>query len=184
MPVRRKRIHREVENLLSKHRVAAPPVPVFRLARACGAKVVFQEYDQTQDEISVSGFLYRGKGPIVIGINARHHRNRQRFTAGHELGHLILHEPHGPDLHVDRAIIKLRNHLSSQGTDIEEQEANLFAAELLIPTAFIQCDIEQLKLHTADLLDETTIKPLARRYGVSIQALVFRLNYLGYISRE
>jgi Zn-dependent peptidase ImmA (M78 family) len=182
MPVRRKRIHHEVESLLSTHRVAAPVVPVFRLARACGAKVVFQEYDQTDDEIS--GFLYRSKGPIVIGINARHHRNRQRFTAGHELGHLILHEPNGPALHVDRAIIKLRSQLSSQGTDIEEQEANLFAAELLIPTAFIQCDIEQLKLHTADLLDETTIKSLARRYGVSIQALVFRLNYLGYINRE
>jgi Zn-dependent peptidase ImmA (M78 family) len=72
----------------------------------------------------------------------------------------------------------LRNQASSEGTDDEEKEANLFAAELLMPAKFIERDI--LEIGTFDIFNESGIEDLAARYGVSIQAMTFRLAYLGY----
>lgn len=66
---------------------------------------------------------------------------------GHELGHYLLHDRDG--IHVDRRFaIKLRNPKSSEGTDDEEKEANLFAAELLMPKQMVQNTIS-----TVDGLD-------------------------------
>ncbi|MDI9636216.1 ImmA/IrrE family metallo-endopeptidase [Geitlerinema splendidum] len=114
----------------------------------------------------------------IIGINDRHPENRQRFTIAHELGHYLLHEQE--KLHVDRRFqIQLRDGNSSKGEREEEKEANLFAAELLMPTSFIQQDLAGVE--GLDLEDDAAIADLAKKYGVSTQAMTFRLAYLGYI---
>ncbi len=59
--------------------------------------------------------------------------------------------------------------VSSQGTDIEEKEANLFAAELLMPARFIEHDIEEIGAF--DVLDEDSLDEFAQKYGVSTQAM-------------
>jgi len=70
------------------------------------------------------------------------------------------------------------NH-SGKGIDVEEKEANLFAAELLMPASFIEQDLANLE--TLDLLDDEGLKILADKYKVSTTALTFRLAYLKYI---
>jgi Zn-dependent peptidase ImmA (M78 family) len=177
MPVRRKRIHDIVHKLLKANRIKRPPVPVDQIARAQGIVVRYQPYEG--DELS--GFLYRNRKAAVIGVNARHHPNRQRFTIAHELGHFLLHrESFYEEVHVDRAIkVMLRSDLSSQGVNIEEIEANAFAAELLLPAEFLKQDLAELG--TVDVEDEHALKQLARRYRVSTQALLLRLSRLGYV---
>jgi Zn-dependent peptidase ImmA (M78 family) len=69
--------------------------------------------------------------------------------------------------------------MSSQGTDEAEREANLFAASLLMPKEFIEADLASEDYF--DLLDDGFLQNLARKYGVSAQALVNRLKNLGYI---
>jgi Zn-dependent peptidase ImmA (M78 family) len=69
--------------------------------------------------------------------------------------------------------------VSSQGTDEFEREANLFAASLLMPERFLEHDLEDEDY--VDLFDDEFLSELARKYGVSGQALTNRLNYLGYI---
>jgi Zn-dependent peptidase ImmA (M78 family) len=131
-------------------------------------------------EADLSGFLYRNRKrkTAIIGVNAIHHSNRQHFTVAHELGHFLLHD--FDDVHVDRQFkVWLRNEESSQGVDVEEKEANLFAAELLMPASFLQEDVKQIGV--VDLDDERALAKLARRYGVSTQAMTFRLAYLGYV---
>jgi len=95
------------------------------------------------------------------------------------LAHLLLHDQE--QLHVDRAFptVRLRDDVSSQGVDDAEKEANLFAAELLMPDAFLKQDLAGRD--TLDLYDEKYIPELAQKYGVSVLALMFRLQYLGYI---
>ena len=84
------------------------------------------------------------------------------------------------DLHVDRQLrVWLRSELSSQGTNVEEKEANLFAAELLMPVRYLEGDVEQIG--TIDLGDADALVDLAEKYGVSTQAMTFRLAYLGYV---
>jgi Zn-dependent peptidase ImmA (M78 family) len=172
MPIRRFKIQKLVSDLLDDFKLEEPPVPVRRIARGCGARI-FQE----AQESDLSGFLYRRGKEIVIGVNTDHAPVRQRFTIAHELGHLLLHDLN--DLHVDRGfMVRLRSDLSSLGIDENEMEANRFAAELLMPTRFLKNDLEGTEL---ELTDDDKLRSLARRYGVSAQALAIRLSGLGYL---
>ena len=60
-----------------------------------------------------------------------------------------------------------------------EREANLFAASLLMPKDFLTDDLEETE--SVDLLDDEFLHQLSRKYGVSTQTLVNRLENLGYI---
>jgi Zn-dependent peptidase ImmA (M78 family) len=173
--VRRKHIRLLVERLLVEHNVRAAPVMVNEIAKDLGVEV-----QETPAEDELSGFLYKDQkqNEALIGVNANHHPNRRNFTAAHELGHYLLHDFR--DVHVDREFkVWLRSDASSKGTDDDEKEANLFAAELLMPARFVAHDIE--KIGTIDLMNDEVLKELASKYGVSLQAMTFRLAYLGYM---
>ena len=172
MSIRRFKIQKLVSELLDEFEVAEPPVPVRRIARGKGARI-FQE----GQEGDLSGFLFRRGKEIIIGVNTRQAPVRQRFTLAHELGHLLLHDL--DELHVDHGfMVRLRSDLSSLGLDEAEMEANRFAAELLMPTRLLKEDLEGTEL---DLTDDETFRSLAKRYGVSAQALAIRLTGLGYL---
>ena len=173
--VRRKHIRLVVENLLAQHRVRSVPVPVAAIANTLGVRV---QHELAENDLS--GFLYRDRKRrlAIIGVNAGHSANRQLFTTAHELGHFLLHD--FDEVRVDRQMkVWLRSEASSEGTDVEEKEANLFAAELLMPVRFLAKDVE--KMGTFDLGDADALVDLAEKYGVSTQAMTFRLAYLGYV---
>ena len=112
----------------------------------------------------------------MIGVNSHHAPTRQRFTIAHEIGHYLLGKDED-QLHVDRGFdLKLRDLTARTGTDATEIKANRFAAELLMPEPFLREDAERLAL---DPFDEKGTREFARRYGVSMQALVIRLGTLG-----
>jgi len=175
MSVRRKLIRDLSTGLLERHNIVSAPVDVEKIAQALHLDV---RKDSVEGDIS--GFLFRNheKSSAIIGVNRKQHSNRQRFTVAHELGHFLLHA--GDKIHVDRGFeVRLRSDESSKGTDIDEKEANLFAAELLMPKSFVEKDLE--KVGPVDLMDEKTIKKLAEKYQVSPHAFAFRLAYLGYV---
>jgi Zn-dependent peptidase ImmA (M78 family) len=173
MAIRRRKIETLVEGLLATYKITEAPVPVERIAKAKGARVFHQSLED-----DVSGFLYRDKDQTVIGVNTHHASVRQNFTTAHELGHLFLHDQ--DELHVDHDFrMRLRDDVSSLGTDQDEREANFFAASLLMPRRFLEEDLESV--HYVNLLDDDFLDELARKYGVSVQALVIRLKNLSYI---
>jgi Zn-dependent peptidase ImmA (M78 family) len=173
MAIRRRKIESLIEELLTVHGISEAPVPVERIAKANGARIFHQSFED-----DVSGFLYRDKAQNVIGVNTHHAPVRQNFTTAHELGHLLLHDQE--PLHVDHEFrVRLRDDVSSQGTDEAEREANFFAASLLMPRRFLEQDLESEE--DVNLLDDDFLSDLARKYGVSTQALVNRLKNLGYI---
>jgi Zn-dependent peptidase ImmA (M78 family) len=173
MPIRRRKIESLTDELLVEHGIAEAPVPVERIAKAKGARIFYQSLEN-----DVSGFLYRDTGQTVIGVNTHHAPVRQNFTAAHELGHMLLHDQE--KLHIDHSFfVRLRDDVSSLGTDDDEREANLFAASLLMPRRFLEEDLRAEQW--VNLLDDDLLSGLARKYGVSTQALVNRLKNLGYI---
>ena len=173
MAVRKKKIETLTQKILGECNVGEPPVPIEAIAQRYGLQIRFQALQS-----DLSGFLYREQGDGVIGVNSIHAKVRQRFTIAHELGHFLLHQ--NDSLHVDRAVhVKFRSNLAKQGTDVDEMEANSFAAEILMPRALIEREFEQSE--PIDVLDEDFIIRLAHRYNVSIQALFLRLMNLGYI---
>jgi Zn-dependent peptidase ImmA (M78 family) len=164
-----------VRELLAENGIKQAPVPVTRIAKACGVQI-----SHSSLEGDLSGFLYLKNKQALIGVNTHHAPVRQNFTIAHELGHFLLHNQE-EQIHVDHGFRGFRrNTLSSEGTDAGEREANFFAATLLMPEEFLDADIED----EIDLFDDDFLYNLARKYGVSTQALVNRLKYLGYIIEE
>jgi Zn-dependent peptidase ImmA (M78 family)/transcriptional regulator with XRE-family HTH domain len=82
---------------------------------------------------------------------------RHRFTAAHELGHLLLH----PD--------------AAPGDPLQEREADAFAAELLTPAAVITPLLPtRMDLHALDRL--------SKEWGVAVESLIYRCREVGVIS--
>lgn len=153
--------------------VQSAPVSVEELAKLCGASVVYNDF---KDEIS--GLLFREGGKLIIGVASEQSLVRQRFTIAHELGHALLHDM--ANVHVDKNFtVMFRSAASSTAQDIYEIEANTFAAELLMPESLLKVDLLTLKL---DMEDGRQLSKLASRYGVSTQALTYRL--LNLMSRN
>ena len=166
-------IAKEVAGLLLKCPVNAAPVPVEQLAESCGAKVVYSDFNE-----EISGLLFRENGKCIIGVASEQSHVRQRFTIAHELGHMLLHQM--SSVHVDKNFsVMFRSAASSTAQDVFEIEANTFAAELLMPESLLKIDLVTLKL---DMDDDRQLAVLASRYGVSTQALTYRL--LNLLSRN
>jgi Zn-dependent peptidase ImmA (M78 family) len=158
----------EARRLFEQHRVKSAPVPIERIAKALGVRVQYSPLDG-----ELSGMAYIKDGVPIVGINALHHPNRQRFTLAHELGHICLHRPQLENqVHVDKGSLR-RDAITATGEDALEIEANAFASELLMPDELLQAALEG---QTIDLEDDAMISALAKRFRVSEAAMRFRLQ--------
>jgi Zn-dependent peptidase ImmA (M78 family) len=166
------RAKKQAEHVLAQAKISAPPVDVVGIVRSRDIKLRFGPLPN-----DLSGFLLHQNDEALIGVNSLHSRTRQRFTLAHEFGHYLLHPS---DNFVDRKFILFRNTLSSQAIDPREKEANEFAATLLMPERFLR---KLLAGEAVDLEDEERVSQLAKTFGVSNQALVFRLINLDLAQR-
>jgi Zn-dependent peptidase ImmA (M78 family)/transcriptional regulator with XRE-family HTH domain len=82
---------------------------------------------------------------------------RHRFTAAHELGHLLLHGDAAP------------------GDVLQEKEADAFAAEFLTPGEMIRPELPPR-------MDLKALERLSKEWGVAVDSLVYRCREIGAIS--
>jgi Zn-dependent peptidase ImmA (M78 family) len=164
----------EAQRVLDRLGIVQAPIPVERVARALGAQVRFSPLD---DELS--GMIYLKDDMIVIGVNAVHHPNRQRFTIAHECGHLCMHRTALTDVvHVDKQFaILMRDHVSSTGTELMEIQANKFAAALLMPEGVLRAELAEVSY---DIDDDAPLEALAKKFKVSRQAAEYRIRGLNW----
>ena len=159
--------------VLRNSEVRRYPVRVDRIAKAHGIRV---RYEPLDDELS--GMIFFRDNHAVIGINAHHSPNRQRYTIAHELGHYFLHtDILRQGTHVDTLITMLnRDQDAALGTMNIEIEANQFAAELLMPRHMIDSHLSKENLGSAAKSDEAVIQSMARAFKVSTAAMAIRLT--------
>jgi Zn-dependent peptidase ImmA (M78 family) len=170
---------RLAQELLQEEKIRAP-IPVEEIA--CRHAFVVRQALPTD----VSGMLVPlnqagADRQWVIVVNEADPPARQRFTVAHELGHLLLHKYAAP--HADGRIqIKFRDERSTTGSVKEEIEANQFAAELLMPERLLRMFAARLKFDVADPASDDdalqALRNIAKRLGVSVQALSYRLANL------
>jgi Zn-dependent peptidase ImmA (M78 family) len=165
--------------LLKRAHVSSAPVDVDAIALVCGAAVSYEPFDD-----DLSGVLIKRKTKIVIGVNSAHSRTRQRFTIAHELGHLKLE--HQGEVFVDqtmrsKSVVMKRDQTSSQATDAREIQANRFAAELLMPDNLVLDAFSRVVEKKAKVDSSELIAALASDFGVSAQAMEYRLTNLGML---
>lgn len=158
------RIERIVDALLdAASDPVEPPVPVERMVREQGITV------RRGDLEDVSGLLLRDGDAAVIGVNSTQSKVRQRFTIAHEFGHFMLHE--GIRDHVDHGYrVNFRDRESALARDVEEIEANFFAASLLMPKRLLD---SRDAVNAID--DDALVSKLATEFNVSRHAMSLRL---------
>jgi len=167
----RKDIEKKAEKLIDDLGINAIPISVDKIAVHAGCQV--KPFNDDKD--GVSGVFMVKDGVPMIGYNGNQSPVRQRFTIAHELGHFILHNSNDPrEVFVDHNTFPLfRDENSSTGASIIEQQANAFAAALLMPEKFVTAEIKNLNL---DLTDESpALTELAKKFDVSLMAMSIRL---------
>lgn len=141
------------------------------IAKANDIGVYFSGLSEFNEEWKeVSGLIFRNdKGKYSIFINEKDSENRKRFTLAHELGHFFLHkeylESNGYIMDSQSAVLF---RITDNPNEEKEQEANLFAAELLMPE----------RLVTKAWLTTKDTDELAKIFKVSVLAMSYRLTNL------
>jgi hypothetical protein len=112
--------------LISKYSLK-PPIKILNLAENY-ASVESLEIPFDVDGITIK---LRGTVPRILLNSLNTNLRRKRFTLAHELGHVIIPWHFGTIIDDDTELIHLHYHPV-------EAEANRFASELLMPSAWIQ----------------------------------------------
>lgn len=128
--------------------VAELPVKVGALCRSMGIRMGYYTPEDDNDGLSM---IVDGRAHILISRNCS--VARQRFTAAHELGHILLG-------HVEQ--YQLVNREPSRGDNHIEQAANVFASRILAPACVLWA------------LDARTPEEIAALCQISHQAAAFR----------
>lgn len=151
------RAHELRERYVATFGGAELPVPVDAVAEdLLGLHISEADLD------GISGLLYPARRRIVI--NAADPPARKRFTVAHELGHWICQCQDGPEVSV---FCRAEDVTLDPDARAVEREANVFAAELLMPEPAVR------EAWAGDA-EET-----AERFGVSGEAMRWRLYSFG-----
>lgn len=148
--------------ILDENFITSWPIPVEELIEFHGLGLILSDF--TDGEIS--GVIDLNKKYLYI--NSADSSQRRRFTIAHELGHWVLHQP---ELVTNKEIAVLyRRPLGTEENDRLEQEANCFAANLLVPE-------EMLRKAITDSKDKSD-KYLAEIFNVSRSVIGYRRKFL------
>lgn len=134
--------------------------PISHLVRhleAHGIIVALPRADEDSNTVDAFSTSQLPRPVVVLTSNRANDVYRHRFTAAHELGHLVLHGD------------------TASGDTQQEREANAFAAEFLTPRDSI---LPELPTRT----DFRRLSELRLKWGVSIDSLLYRCRELGLLS--
>lgn len=143
-----------------------PHGPFHHLLRTLESKGIVTSMARFGSGERIDAFTCRARDlsrPLMCLTKDRGNPLRRRFSAAHELGHLVLHTPDSGG--------------AAPGSARQEQEADRFAAELLMPAR----DIEPLLPARLDL---AYLFEVQKVWGVSVHALLRRSHDLGVIGES
>lgn len=173
----KKKAEQKAMEILKKLDISEIPTPLEEIADYFGIYIQEEELGS-----GISGILIREGDNSIIGVNKTDFNSRKRFTIAHEIGHFVMHQ--GNELHIDRKYkVNFRDKNSSLANNIEEMEANAFAAAILMPEKKIKQFVNQKLTQGIDIEDSEELQTIAETFGVSKQALLIRLSKLGLIEQ-
>jgi len=143
-----------------------PTIDLNKAARSVNAMIIEMEMP-----IKYSGACTPPFGEFkefVIGVNTNRSIGHQRFTIAHEIGHIVMGHPqeHGPIF-----FSAIENFMTVYPLD---RDANVFAAELLMPSRHLKSLVYESGLRD--------VEKLCRLYQVSKAAMEIKLQELGVVS--
>lgn len=132
------------------------PIDVNRLASRLGITIKQGSFDDG----NIAGYFNRAQRTIYLAKDEP--PGRQAFSVAHELGHFVRHAATDTDSYYRHAELNLGSATS------DEQEANRFAASLLMPRKLVELYWPAVR----------NVSLLASAFGVSASAMLYRLRSL------
>lgn len=168
----KKEVISRAKDFCNKYGIKSYPVDIIKLCNQAGLKV-FEEYLPAD----VSGFIVIQDETIpkydsnqVVVVNLSDSPMRRRFTIAHELAHFILHRDASESLYA---------HRDAGQNDYKEQEANLFASNILMPEELVQNELTKYRYqYFGNIPNHIKAKYIANMFAVSESAAAVRLNSL------
>lgn len=151
----------EIESLAEdvRHRWNIPSGPVVSVVRVMESHgVITARFHVGTERVDAFSVPYADRPIAVLGAD-KGLRDRSRFDAAHELGHLLMHN------------------VAYAGSKVVETQANQFAAAFLMPEKDI---ISELPAHA----DWRQLLHLKAKWHVSIAALLMRAKTLGVMRED
>lgn len=145
-------------------------VDVFDSIDRTGAALMFKPMEK------LLGAFMKQNGMAGIILNTERPLGMQRFTAAHELGHLILqHDPHADDDGI------LRRGPIADGRAFklvppEEREADAFASYFLLPPYLIAAQMEVQGWRPEHFSSPENVYQASLRFGTSFSGAVYGLE--------
>jgi Zn-dependent peptidase ImmA (M78 family) len=138
-------------------------IQIEAIAQYCGATVLYERLEGSAARIL--GFGDRA----FITVDSRSRRERQRFSAAHELGHWMR------DRQQMSSAFSCKEQIfaSEWGTDNPERRANRYAAELLLPDFMFRAQAKSLPITFE------SVRTLAKLFETSLTATAIRMIELG-----
>lgn len=161
MPADFKRAEREAERLVTKY-YEQPPIDPEAIAEAEGIRVVYARFNG-QMSAQVAGFSDPNNSRIVVNQDLPF--NRKTYTIAHELGHHVLHQDYLSDDGKYQIFPRMNSYDGPKPS--EEQEADAFAANLLVPLKMLRTYV-----------DIASPRELAQMFMVSPDVILYRMKRL------
>ncbi|WP_306116238.1 ImmA/IrrE family metallo-endopeptidase [Roseovarius sp. MMSF_3305] len=158
------RLHRQL-SVKEQIEVSGGAINVFAAISKLDVPLLFRPLDGLLGaflNFPTRGILVTTQRPLSI----------QRFTAAHELGHCMLN--HQPSLD-DENILRRMTMNEQPGQDLQEVEADGFAAAFLLPKWLIASHMKRQNIRTTHLRRPNVIYQLSLRLGVSYEAFCWTL---------
>lgn len=155
-------VDRAADQLRQEWNLGNNPIPnVIELLEDRHVKVI-----EVESDINLDGFSTKANNsyPIVVLNKTKldNKADRKRWTALHELGHIVLNLDHLED---EKLIEKYCHH---------------FAGALLFPKAVMKLELGESR----SKLSINELGALKEEYGISMQAIVYRAKDIGIISQS
>jgi len=148
-------------------------VDVYGTIARLGVPLMFTRLD------GLLGAYYREPSPGIL-VTTQRPSSQQRYTAAHELGH--HHLGHSPSLD-DENILRRAQRRPSSPEELQEAEAEAFAAAFLLPRWLLDWHCERQSWTDSDLADPAKAYQLALRAGISYEAAVWTMHRYGVFGR-
>lgn len=140
------------------------------LEEKCGLKIFYLSIPENKD---ISGmFTFDEKIGGCILINSTPVSGRQLFSLAHEYAHFIFHKTQSGVVSSEK----------DKGTS-DEKIADYFAGEFLMPESAVN-DIFNIRVENRNDITAEDVLYLAYYFGVSFQAMVYRLNNLKLVNND
>jgi Zn-dependent peptidase ImmA (M78 family) len=125
---------------------------------------------------ALAGFVFVAGRAGWAFVNAADPLPRRRFTAAHELGHFMLHRSTMGRFRADTDATLCE--AGDDAADRMEQEANRFAAELLMPAEMCRTRASEFRQKHGCCPRGVLVYRLASEFLVSREAMRYRLQAL------